>query len=86
MTFPKNAILAGQPVEILGPYIRVEDGKWHYSHTQVIARFEGVIFLADVDALEDVEISDEEKARIEAALDATFPDVVRLARAITGQG
>lgn len=85
MPFPKNATLCGQPVKIVGPHIWVEDGKWHFSHEAVFVELQGVVFLSPLDQLEDVEITDEEREETEHAVSAEFPDIVRLARAITGQ-
>jgi hypothetical protein len=84
MSFPKTATLANTPVKILGPYVSVKGGKWHVSHTDVIAEIEGVPFLAPIDELSDVEITEEEKNELEKATAAVFPDVVRLARLISG--
>lgn len=86
MTFPKNATLAGQPVTIIGPHVSVHSGQWHYSHVNVIAEFEVVTFLANVDEFDNIEITEDEQAELEAATSGSFPDVIRIARAITGQG
>ncbi len=86
MPFPKEATLAGIPVKILGPHISVKDGKWHYSHTHVVAKHKGIVFLAPIGDLSKVEITEQERKEIEEATRETFPNVVRLARAITGTG
>lgn len=83
--FPKQAKLAGEPITLLGPYIRFEGGAWHHSHTDVVADFRGAKVLVPIVDLEEVQITEEEMEEIETEVAAIFPDVVRMARAITGQ-
>lgn len=85
MPFPKNAVLSGTPITILGPHVSVKHGKWECSYTDVIAELGGVTFLAPISDLEDVEITDAERDEIDQAVATTFPEVERLARVLTGQ-
>jgi hypothetical protein len=77
--------MGGQLVTIVGPHIWVEDGKWHCSHEEVFVQLQGVTFLVPIDQLEDVEITDKERVETEKAIAEKFPDIIRLARSITGQ-